>query len=97
MRGCFDIPIHDRTDVFTWGKWVSLSEQSFHRMSELWDAPGRESESPFFGRLCTRLPGERPFIELEPTDHALAVEQRSGISLARVREIGESLLHGPSA
>ena len=79
-------------------------------MCELWDAPGRESEPPFFGWLCTRLPGyldtatlkahlhtrplgERPFIELEPTEHPLAVEQRSGISLVRAREIGDSLLH----
>jgi hypothetical protein len=29
----------------------------------------------------------RPAIELEPTDHPLAVEQREGISLARVEQI----------
>lgn len=37
--------------------------------------------------------GERPIIELEPTDHPLAVEQRMGIALTRVCEIGEMLLH----
>lgn len=31
--------------------------------------------------------GIRPFIELEPTDHPLAVEQREGITLNRVEEI----------
>jgi hypothetical protein len=31
--------------------------------------------------------GVRPWIELEPTDHPLAVEQREGISVARVAEI----------
>jgi hypothetical protein len=31
--------------------------------------------------------GIRPFIELEPTDHPLAVEQREGITLERVAEI----------
>ncbi|MFF2061698.1 DUF2199 domain-containing protein [Streptomyces sp. NPDC058200] len=41
----------------------------------------------------TRPVGRRPFIELEPTDHPLAVEQRTGITLDRVREIAESLLH----
>jgi hypothetical protein len=41
----------------------------------------------------TRPPGERPLVELEPTDHPLAVEQRTGITLARVREIAELLLH----
>lgn len=35
----------------------------------------------------------RPFVELEPTDHPLALEQRQGISVARVREIAERILH----
>jgi hypothetical protein len=35
----------------------------------------------------------RPFIELEPTDHPLAIEQRTGISWERVREIAELVLH----
>ncbi len=38
--------------------------------------------------------GERPLIELEPTDHPLAIEQREGITLARVREIAAVILHG---
>jgi hypothetical protein len=44
--------------------------------------------------LHTRPLGERPLIELEPTDHPLAVEQRTGITTARVREIAETALHG---
>ena len=40
--------------------------------------------------------GVRPTIELEPTDHPLAVEQRTGITLAHVQAIAEQLLHpGP--
>lgn len=35
----------------------------------------------------TRPIGVRPFIELEPTDHPLAIEQQRGITLERVREI----------
>jgi hypothetical protein len=79
-------------------------------MVELWTTPGRESEPPYFGWLCTFLPiypstvslktrvhirpvGQRPFVELEPTDHPLAVEQRNGITMDRVREIAEILLH----
>lgn len=42
----------------------------------------------------TREVGRRPFIELEPTDHALALEQRNGITLARIQEIAEFVLHG---
>jgi hypothetical protein len=35
----------------------------------------------------------RPFVELEPTDHPLAVEQREGITAARAREIAERMMH----
>ena len=35
----------------------------------------------------------RPFVELEPTSHRLAVEQRDGITLARAREIAERIIH----
>jgi hypothetical protein len=41
----------------------------------------------------TREVGRRPFIELEPTDHPLAVEQRTGITWDRVQEIAELVRH----
>ncbi|MFJ5138836.1 DUF2199 domain-containing protein [Streptomyces sp. NPDC088707] len=41
----------------------------------------------------TRPVGQRPRVELEPTEHPLSVEQRTGITLARVREIAEIALH----
>ncbi|MFC4034450.1 DUF2199 domain-containing protein [Streptomyces polygonati] len=41
----------------------------------------------------TRPVGRRPFIELEPTDHPLAIEQRKGITPDRVREIATAVLH----
>lgn len=37
--------------------------------------------------------GSRPYIELEPTDHPLAVEQRDGISVERVAEIYSLMMH----
>jgi hypothetical protein len=37
--------------------------------------------------------GQRPIIELEPTDHPLAVEQREGITWQRVQEIAQVVLH----
>lgn len=36
---------------------------------------------------------QRPFIEVEPTEHPLAIEQRNGITSKRVQEIAEILLH----
>jgi hypothetical protein len=59
------------------------------------------TELPFYSpstinlktNVHTRPVGQRPFVELEPTDHPLAVEQRTGIALDRVRGIAEALLH----
>ncbi|MGD1217080.1 DUF2199 domain-containing protein [Streptomyces krungchingensis] len=44
----------------------------------------------------TRPVGERFSVELEPTDHPLAVEQRTGITLDCVREIAAAVLHPAS-
>ena len=41
----------------------------------------------------TQAIGLRPLIELEPTDHPLAVEQREGITFERVKEIARQVLH----
>ena len=35
----------------------------------------------------------RPYVDLEPTDHPLAIEQREGITAARAREIAERIMH----
>ncbi|PFH11524.1 hypothetical protein BCF11_3975 [Collimonas sp. PA-H2] len=37
--------------------------------------------------------GIRPYIELEPTEHPLAVEQRDGISVERVAELYSLMMH----
>lgn len=45
-------------------------------------------------RVHLRDDGIRPYIELEPTDHPLAVEQRNGIPVSRVAEIYAYYQHG---
>ena len=57
------------------------------------ELPGYPSTLSLKTRVHTREVGRAPFIELEPTDHPLAVEQRTGISRRRVEEIAERLLH----
>lgn len=42
----------------------------------------------------TRPIGRRPCVEVEPTDHPLAIEQQKGISWDRVQAFAEHLLHG---
>lgn len=83
IRGVIEIPIIGVDDHFRWGTWVSVSEESFKRVIELWRAPVVEGESPKFGWLCSKLSlypdtlhlktnlhlrGKRPLIELEPID-----------------------------
>ncbi len=48
-------------------------------------------------RVHLRDNGIRPYIELEPTDHPLAIEQREGISSNRVAEIYSFMVHTSDA
>ena len=48
-------------------------------------------------KVHLRNKGIRPYIELEPTDHALAMEQRQGISVDRVAAIYAIMNHGNDA
>jgi hypothetical protein len=110
IRGCLEVPLVDAPSALVWGVWTSLSEKSFARVKALWDSDERIDEPPYFGWLCSRIPGYpdtvllkthvhtrmkdmRPYVELEPTDHPLAVEQREGITLERAREIAVAMLH----
>jgi hypothetical protein len=56
--------------------------------------PGYPDTVQLKTNVHTRAVGRRPFIELEATDHPLAVEQREGITWDRVVEISEIVLHG---
>jgi hypothetical protein len=113
VRGCLEIPVHGQDDPFVWGVWVSLSRRNFDRYVE---TIGKDSpeQGPYFGWLCSRLPGYpdtlnlktnvhfragrlRPLVELEPTDHPLAVDQRNGMSVAAWRHKVEANLHPKQA
>ena len=48
-------------------------------------------------RIHLRDNGIRPYVELEPTDHLLSVEQREGVSVERVAEIYATMMHGDDA
>ncbi|GAB1770612.1 DUF2199 domain-containing protein [Priestia aryabhattai] len=108
VRGCVEIPVLNEEDPFIWNIWVSLSEENFHRMINLWESDEREHEPPYFGWFSVSIPGypetlnlktnvhtrpvgTRPLIELEPTDHPLAIEQREGITLERIKDIQKQL------
>lgn len=112
IRGCLEIPIVGEDEVFIWGVWCSLSEKSFNRVLEIWDAENVENEPPFFGWLNSSLPeniypetlglktnvylrndNQRPLIDVEPTEHPLAIDQEKGITIERIKEITEKIIH----
>jgi hypothetical protein len=99
VRGVVHIPVHGQERPFGIGAWVSQSRANFERYARdemmaptfgwLVNRLAHYEQTTFLlethvhfseGRL-------RPTIELEPTDHPLAVEQRTGITLARAWEI----------
>ncbi|WP_127499970.1 DUF2199 domain-containing protein [Actinoplanes solisilvae] len=57
------------------------------------ELPGYPSTVNLKTRLHNAPVGVRPHIELEPTQHPLAVEQRNGITVARIEEIAAVVLH----
>jgi len=84
-------------------RYVELYEDQRRVTNEPWFAwlcsqlPGYPDTLLLKTNLHLRQYPTRPYIELEPTDHPLAVEQREGISLRRLQEIVELNRHGTHA
>lgn len=106
IRGCVEIPIIGTNDVFIWGVWISLSEANFKIVKEHWNnqellepmlgwfstaLPCYPDTINLKAKVNHRADGIRPYIELEPTDHPLAVEFRSGMTIERVQQIAQEL------
>lgn len=56
--------------------------------------PYSESTLNLKATVRTERAGVRPKIELETSSHPLALEQKQGITMQRVQQIAEVLLHG---
>jgi hypothetical protein len=102
IRGCIEIPIIGTDEHLIWGVWVSLSEANFNKIKAHWnkqellepmfgwistDLSCYPDTVNLKAMVHPRPDGIRPFIELEPTDHPLAVEFRDGVTIERVQEI----------
>jgi hypothetical protein len=102
IRGVLEIPIHDRAERFGIGVWVSQKRENFLAYvndpdsTEIgpffgWLCTRIEyySAETLALKAMAHFPGHglRPFIELAPTDHPLAVDQREGITLDKAWEI----------
>jgi hypothetical protein len=111
VRGVLELPIAGTHAEWAYGVWTTLSEKSFLAARPLSEAD--LAGGPFFGWFENRLPGWpetlhlkaqvhvrkgiRAAVELEPTDHPLAVAQREGITPERIVELlGPALTHDRS-
>jgi hypothetical protein len=56
IRGVLELPVIGSGDVFAYGVWSSLSEDSFRRVVEMWEDPKRTEEPPYFGWLSNAIP-----------------------------------------
>jgi hypothetical protein len=54
--------------------------------------PGYPSTVGLKTNIHTRLAGTRPFIEVEPTNHPLAIEQQRGIPIERANQLANLVL-----
>ena len=107
ILGNLEIPVHGWDDRFGWTVWASLSERQARWALETWFDEGRVEAPAAGGYLLNTIPvypqthgllvsvewravGVRPLVRVED-DHPLGVEQREGITPARVEEIAHGL------
>ncbi len=82
VRGRIEIPVLDSDEKFYWLVWLSVSEESFERMSELWETEGRENEPPYFGWLQSELPVyAESTLNLAANIHTQSVGTRPSVKL----------------
>lgn len=102
IRGVIELPVHDYPETFGFNGWVSQSRASFEAYVSRPTAEDLAPTYGYLSTELTCYPvstlllkirvhfrggGLRPYFELEPTDHPLAVDQRTGISLRRACEL----------
>ena len=102
IRGVIEIPVHDYPNGFAFGVWVSQKRENFYTYLANYDSAEigpffgwlctriryYEQDTLSLKTMAHFVGGgQRPRIELEPTDHPLAVDQRSGITLDKAWEI----------
>ncbi len=106
IRGVIEIPVDESPEAFGFGVWVSQKRENFFEYIKNSDSDEigpffgwlctrltyyREDTLHLKAMVHFRGGGLRPTIELEPTGHPLAVDQRYGISVAKVWEIVHSV------
>ena len=109
IRGVIEIPVHDYPETFGFGVWVSQKRENFDTYMENFDSSeigpffgwlcnsiGYYEEETLLLKTMAHFRGEglRPSIEVEPTEHPLAVDQHEGISLEKAWAIVHFYMDG---
>lgn len=102
IRGVIEIPVHEYPENFGFGVWVSQKKENFETYLKNFDSNAigpffgwlctnivyYEERTLLLKTMAHfRGDGQRPSIEVEPTQHPLAIDQRAGISLEKAWEI----------
>jgi hypothetical protein len=102
IRGVIEIPVHEYPEVFGFGAWISLKRENFASYLENFDSIQigpffgwlctsisyyKDETLSLKTMAHFRGSGLRPRIDLEPSNHPLAVDQQAGITLAKAWEI----------
>jgi hypothetical protein len=102
IRGVIEIQIHDYPERFGFGVWISQKKENFEKYLEFSDSNEigpffgwLSTNLNFYEEDTLSLKttahfqgsGKRPLIEVETTEHPLALDQQNGISLERAWEI----------
>jgi hypothetical protein len=109
IRGSIEIPVRGYREPLSYSVWLSVSRDSFGRFAAIPADPPTNHESYFGwlctaipGYPDTQLLKTvvhvrtsllRPCVQLEASDHPLAIEQREGIDVWRVQQIVERVTH----
>ena len=108
IRVCLEIPIHGLPEPFLWGVWVSISEKNFKRYADTCDTPDEadsyfgwlSNEIPSCAETMKlkilshpRRNNQRPWIEIEPSDHPLYHDWKNGITEEQAQAMMLKLMH----
>ena len=94
ILGNIDVRVQDSADFIRWTMWTSLSQSNFARATGLWDTPGREGEPPYFGWLCSQVPGYESTLSLKTQVHTQAVGVRPLIEVEPIHQLGLDQVNG---
>ena len=104
IRGCIEIPVRGYREPLSYNVWLSVSRDNFARFSAVRSVhaagdsyfgwlctaiPGYPDTQLLKTLVRVRSAPQRPSVQLEASDHPLAIEQREGIAVWRVQQIVE--------